>query len=277
MKVQWLFPFFLLLLLCTSADACRFWLAVGAGIDHRYIVDQLIHEPNSLKKLGETYKDGWSVGFYDHGDEIIIRGENSAHNTDDYDDAVRYIAVLEPEIIMGHLRRASSGCVEGVPNPHPFRVKYNDRTWLFGHNGGIDKSILTELIGPGFLKVHPPAVCNDNPPDSWIDSELFFLLIMKTIKEHDDEIETGITSALKKLYAAIPGKDRYLNFFLSDGKTMWVFRKGNPLYYRFDPNRKMTVIASSIPNKTQEDWIEFPEDTLAVIAPERFPQFIRLE
>ncbi|MGE0268261.1 MAG: class II glutamine amidotransferase [Candidatus Omnitrophota bacterium] len=263
--------------LSSPSEACRFWVVVGADIDHQYITNQLLREPNSLKRLGETYRDGWSVGFYDQGDEVVIRGQGAASVDQKFDDAVRYIAVLEPEIIMGHLRRASSGCVNGVSNPHPFRIKYNNKTWLFGHNGGIKKEILIDLIGSSFLNAHPPSVCNDQPPDSWIDSELYFMLIMKTIKEYDDVTEEGILAALNKLYRKIPEQDRYLNFFLSDGKTVWALRKGNTLFYRFDPRKKMTVITSSIPNQDQEDWVEFPEDTLAVIAPDQFPKFIRLK
>lgn len=277
MKIKFAALLFFFIFFSSSGEACRFWVVVGENIDHKYVTDQLIREPNSLKKLGETYRDGWSVGFYDQGDEVVIRGQGSSSDDHKFDDAVRYIAVLEPEIIMGHLRRASSGCVQGVSNPHPFRIKYNNKTWLFGHNGGIKKEILIDLIGSSFLKAHPPSVCNDHPPDSWIDSELYFMLIMKTIKEHDDVTEDGITAALNKLYGKIPEPDRYLNFFLSDGKTVWALRKGNTLFYRFDPHKKMTVIASSIPNQDHEDWVEFPEDTLAVIASDQFPTFIRLK
>lgn len=268
--------FLLTLAIClipAAAGACRFWVAVGTSIDQDYIVEQLIDAEHSLKNLGDTYSDGWSVGFYDRGDEVVIRGDEAANFNDEYDEAVRYIAVLEPPIVMGHLRRASSGCVEGVPNPHPFRIKYNGRKWLFGHNGGMRKQILIDLIGEDFLRQHPPSVCNHNPPDSWIDSELYFLLIMKTIKEYDDDVEQGIRAALHKLYTAIAEEDRYLNFFMSDGQTVWVFRKGNSLHYRFDPQTQTTVVSSTVPDKEPGDWQEFPEDTLAVIRPHSFPHF----
>lgn len=277
MKLLQTFVMIALLLIAPAASACRFWVAVGSGIDREFIVDQLITAENSLKNLGEVYQDGWSVGFYDRGDEVVIRGDEAANFNEEYDEAVRYIAVLEPEIVMGHLRRASSGCVEGVPNPHPFRITYNGRQWLFGHNGGMRKQILIDLIGEDFLARHPPAVCNDNPPDSWIDSELYFLLIMKTVKEYDDDVEQGIRAALERLYAKIEEKDRYLNFFMSDGETVWIFRKGNTLFYRFDPQTRLTVVSSSVPDAEPHDWQEFPEDTLAVIRPNAFPRFSILE
>ncbi|MCA9394325.1 MAG: class II glutamine amidotransferase [Candidatus Omnitrophica bacterium] len=262
-----------LLMIAPAASACRFWVAVGADLDREFIVDQLITAKNSLKNLGEIYPDGWSVGFYDRGDEVVIRGDEAASFNEEYDEAVRYIAVLEPEIVMGHLRRASSGCVEGVPNPHPFRITYNGRKWLFGHNGGMRKQILIDLIGEDFLARHPPAVCNQNPPESWIDSELYFLLIMKSVKEYDDDVEQGIRAAINKLYAKIEDENRYLNFFMSDGETVWIFRKGNTLFYRFDPQSRMTVVSSTVPDAEPNDWQEFPEDTLAVIRPQEFPRF----
>ncbi|MBP9854626.1 MAG: class II glutamine amidotransferase [Candidatus Omnitrophica bacterium] len=277
MKTRFIALLFFFVLIGRSSEACRFWVAVGSDNDYQYVVDQLIREPNSLKNLGETYRNGWSVGFYDHGDEIVIRGQGASKDDPKFDDAVRYVAVLKPEIIMAHLRRASSGCVEGVADPHPFRITYNNKTWLFGHNGDIKKEVLIRLIGEGFLKAHPPSVCNDHPPESWIDSELYFMLIMKTIKEYDDNVEKGIVEALKKVYAVIPEQDRYLNFFMSDGKTVWVMRKGNTLFYRFDHKKRMTVLASSIPNSDEKDWSEFPEDTLAVVEPQTFPKFISIK
>ncbi|MBZ0165965.1 MAG: class II glutamine amidotransferase, partial [Candidatus Omnitrophica bacterium] len=267
-----------LLMICpVTAQACRFWVAVGEDIDQQFIVSQLIDEKYSLKNLGGEYSDGWSVGFYDQGDEIVIRGDEASNFNQEFDDAVRYLAVLEPEIIMGHLRRASSGCVEGVPNPHPFRITYNGKKWLFGHNGGMRKQILIDLIGKDFLVKHPPAVCNQNPPESWIDSELYFMLIMKTVKEYDDDVVQGIRAALLKLYANIDEESRYLNFFMSDGETVWIFRKGNSLFYTFDPQAQMTVISSTVPEEDPDHWQEFPEDTLAVIRPGAFPQFTVLK
>ncbi len=259
------------------AEACRFWVAVGSDLDQRFITDQLIAQPNALKQLGDEYGDGWSIGFYDQGDEIIIRGDEAVNYNSEFDDAVRYASVLQPDIVMAHLRRASSGCVEGVPNPHPFKIKYNGKTWLFGHNGGMKKQILIDLIGTDFLTQFPPSVCTYDPPASWIDSELYFILIMKTIKEQDDNVEAGIAAALGKLHGVIDESRRYLNFFMSDGQTVWTYRKGNTLFYRFDPVSQMTVVSSTIPEEDAAGWTEFPEDTLAVIAPHQFPKFIRIE
>ena len=258
-------------------EACRFWVAVGDNIQNSFISNQLIDQPNSLKNLGETHSDGWSVGFYDGADEIIIRGDEASSFNQEFDDAVRYSGVLQPDIVMAHLRRASSGCVDGVPNPHPFKIKYNNRNWLFGHNGGMRKQVLIDLIGEDFLEQFPPSVCTYDPPASWIDSELYFILVMKSIKEADDDVEAGILSTLRKLYSVLPKNRRYLNFFLSDGQSVWVFRKGNTLFYKFNPDTQLTVVASSVPEADPGEWMEFPEDTLAVIAPKSFPKFIQLQ
>ena len=265
------------LLYCSTASACRFWVAVGQNISNEFITDQLISQPKSLNNLGTTYPDGWSVGFYDQGDEIIIRGDEAANFNQEFSEAVRYAGVLGPDIVMAHLRRASSGCVAGVPNPHPFKIRYNGKTWLFGHNGGMKKQILIDLIGEDFLKQFPPSVCTYDPPDSWIDSELYFMLVMKSIKEEDDNVEAGILLALRKLYQVLEEDRRYLNFFLSNGQTVWTFRKGNTLFYQFDPEKKLTVISSTVPEADEQLWTEFPENMLAVVAPNAFPQFIQVQ
>ena len=266
----------LFLLFPSLAQACRFWVAVGHQVPRDYIIRQLISEEHALKHLGKTYPDGWSVGYYDKGDDIVIRGAKAADYNEEFDDAVRYVANFQPQITMAHLRRASSGCVKGVPDPHPFRITYNGINWLFGHNGGINKKVLMDLIGKPYLKEHPPAVCTENPPDSWIDSELFFIFLMKTVQEHNDHVEEGLLAALRKLYRAVPQKDRYLNFFLTDGTRVWAFRKGNTLFYQTDKKNHVTTVASTVPEEKDGTWQEFPEDTLAVLSMDQPIRFMPL-
>lgn len=266
----------LLILLVPASEACRFWGAVGETIPQKVTVKQLLQEPQSLKFLGEKYDDGWSVGYYENSEPIIFRGVWASHKDKHYDRSVNDVAQMQAKVIFGHLRKASSGCVEGVPNPHPFERVKNGKTWTFGHNGGIRKEILTELIGAEYLKNNIPNTCTYDPPDSWVDSELYFIYLLKEIEANRFDVVAGLQEALKKLYAKIDEKNRYLNFFLSDGTTLWAFRKGNTLFYSYDEQQKISYVSSTVPGE-KESWQEFQEDTIAVLTTSEAPEFIPIQ
>lgn len=253
--------------------ACRFWAGVGTDVSHN-AVDELIRQPHSLKVLGEEYRDGWSVGYYQDQKPIVWRGALASNIDDQFDKAVASASLQSSRIVFSHLRRASSGCVTDVPNPHPFKIVKNGKTWLFGHNGGMKKQILIDLIGDDYLTENPPVVCTDDPPDTWIDSELFFIYLMKSIEEHEWSVERGIERGLLGLYQVIPEEGRYLNFFLTDGATVWAFRKGTSLFYRYDTDLKQSFISSTIPQAEQGGWREFPENEIAILKPNEKMKFI---
>jgi len=247
----------------TTANACRFWVAVGDPVKTETVVKQLLKDPFSLKSLGKEYKDGWSVGYFDGPQEIIYRSAMASDTDLAFVQMVQKAASEGSNIVYSHLRRASSGCVEGVPNPHPFIFEGNDQTWVFGHNGGIKKDILIQLIGDDYLNEHQPKVCNYNPPDSWIDSELYFIYLMKNIEEANWNVEAGLINGLHAIFEQVDDEDRYLNFFLSDSKTVWAFRKGNTLFY-YD-SEDISIVSSSVPTKDQLGWNKFPDYQIAVL------------
>ncbi len=245
-----------------EAHACRFWCAIGDKVPARFVNSQLLEAPNSLKQLGEEYQDGWAVGYYSKKEPFIARGAETSLTDLNYDQAVRETAAVEADIIIGHLRRASSGCVEGVPNPHPFIREKMGKTWIFGHNGGMKKQILIDLIGEEYLTKNKPEVCDHAPPKSWIDSELYFIYLLKMIEQSRGDVEQGINAALSQLYAILGEGRRYLNFFLSDGMSIWAFRKGTSLYYLMDDKLDIAAVTSTVPDD-KYNWVEFPNNTLA--------------
>lgn len=247
--------------------ACRFWCALGENQPQKIMVKQLLQSPHSLKILGKEYSNGWSVGYYREGEPVIYRGSDASNIDHNFDKAVHDVAQNLSHIIFSHLRRASSGCVEGVPNPHPFQRTMGGKHWIFGHNGGIKKQLLIDLIGKEYLETHSPTTCAFDPPDSWIDSELYFIFLLKNIEENAFDVNEGLKKGLAKLYEAIGEKNKYLNFFLSDGKTLWAFRKGNTLFYHDDQKEGVTIISSTIPDDNEKEWQAFPEDTIAEVNP----------
>ena len=99
---------------------------------------------------------------------------------------------------------------------------------------------------------------------------------MKKIEEHEFNVEAGLIDALIVLYRMLPNDRRKLNFFLSDGKTVWVFRKGTSLFYAQDHELGLWAVASMFPGERKGPWEVFPEDRLAIITAKEEIRFISL-
>ena len=267
------------ILLFTSSNVfaeCRFYAAISQTIASENIQNHLLKMPNSLKFLGRDYDNGWSVGFYTDKDIAIFRGIPASVDDQQYDAAVFEAASKIPKIVVGHLREASSGCVEGVANPHPFRRELDGRTWLFGHNGTIKKKILIELIGQDYLNAHPPTACADNPPDSWIDSELYFIFLLKKIEKNPTNVEAAIQEGLDELHTAMGNARKALNFFLTDGQSIWAYREGPTLYYLYQPETQFSAVASTPPEADWKDWMDVGNEHLVVLKPAEPPKIVSM-
>ena len=128
-------------------------------------------------------------------------------------------------------------------NAHPFL--YED--WIFEHNGGIDSKELINYLSTDIK----------NQLTSETDSEVFFFLIMQYLKETGE-----ISKAIKKTIEIVKKYPyRGLNFILSNGKELYVFRNVSPeckdkieyycLHYLIQENK---IIISSDP-LTKDNWI----------------------
>jgi len=228
------------------------------------IVKDLLSSANSLKSLARSNRDGWGIGYYENGEIFILKGAKSAEKDSQYDKAVGKLSKANTNIAVAHVRKAISGCM-GVANPHPFQRNKGGKNWLFGHNGIIGKDQLISIIGDEYLKNNPPQTCADNPPNSWVGSELYFILLLKNIEENNWDVEEGLRKALNMLLNKFPGPLRGFNFFLTDGETIWAFRKGRPLYYYTHPESQYSIVASMFPEETQDNWVEVPEGTLVIM------------
>ena len=244
-----------------NSQASRFWAAISEELPESIPIKGLLESPNSLSALSKINPDGWGIGYYDKKGAMLLKGTLAAYQDEGYKDAVLKIAPLKPSIIVAHIRKAASGC-SGTINPHPFERNKNGKDWFFGHNGSLDKEILMDLIGKGYLSKNPPDACTDNPPDSWVDSELYFIFLLKNIEESSWNVEAGIKNAINKLEPKITDKGSAFNFFLTDGEAIWFFSKGRSLYYYWDENSKSTVVASMYTTQNMGGWIEVPDNNI---------------
>ncbi len=243
---------------------CRLWGAISNDFPDSAIYNDLVGYPYSLKNLTHVVNsDGWGIGHYDNfGDSVSIsRGSLRAYYDSLYDIHVNDLELSGPKIVVAHVRNCVSGCCchecDSIPNPHPYRFEKNNRSWTFAHNGLIRKSLLYDLIGENYLLNNPPTgsgipECDPSDTSLIVDSELYFIYLLKKIEESNWDVQNGIIAAVITIY--IYSQQASLNFLLSDGENLWAFKKGWSLFYLYDPNNNYSAAASYIPSLGPGLW-----------------------
>lgn len=244
---------------------------------------------NGLQSQSSANPDGWGVVEYekkskhlissnidsnDQTDGLIWRDINSATYTfpdftNLFDNVQNRISntgqvprTLYPHIIIGHVRKASSGTPVNIVDPHPFIFETPERDYSFVHNGGVDYNTVDGLINdvdPEWLGTHTLVSATTQYPNG-VDSEHLFIYIMLMINHHNGNIIEGIQEAVHNLVAenAISNSSA-INFILSDGVDLYAYKKvqdpvhdtTHTLYYFFGTtaqNKCFSAVMSQFPN-----------------------------
>ncbi len=266
------------------AVACRFWALVGEEYPENLIADHLTAGTVSLRSLSQLNPDGWGIGCFPPGGgevplnrPLVRRGGPPADHLTfrEFDVAVEELRSIAPGAAIAHLRKCTaSHC--GVPDPHPFQ---RDGV-LFAHNGRMSDSLMVELLtadDPNYLESHPPEYV-----DEYIDSELYFLYLLKGVAEHPDlEISEALRSAVAELALLT---DTRLNFVLTAGDTLLALRHAphdltDPVYYypAIGAPSPFWVVASQPLGSNTIAWFPIPARTLAVFVPDQMPAFLPVD
>ncbi len=282
----------------TEEHACRFWALVGSGYPDTLITDHLRDgmlgtAENSLKFLGQFNYDGWGIASFLRDElevplnrPLIRRGGPSSYdpNDPDYDLAVDELDALEPQAVLAHVRLGSSGH-SGIPDPHPFQHE----GIVFAHNGTIPESLLEDLLTADeedFFEKHPPDYKEGYVGTGYIDSELYFLFLLKYERDHPSlsRIE-ALQGAIGQLAQQAYGR---LNFVMTAGDTLFALRHANN--DAWDPVRYAPALASA-PAEASPYWVvasqafgsgdltwtEIPAKSLGVFVPGEQPAFYEIE
>jgi glutamine amidotransferase class II-like protein/putative metal-binding protein len=262
-----------MLILSGTSLACRMYGVISNDLPNGLLQNHLVDAPNSLWELSHDQLDGWGIAYYpDYADPALIeRGATRAYNDSNYDTVVEDINDSEPKITVAHIRTCTSGCCDHandtVANPHPFYRNKNGKMWTFTHNGGVSKTRMDDLLGD-YLIANPPngsdiPACNPENPDLVVDSELYFLFVLKKIEENGWHAVNGIVEAVTSMIDA--GEGGGINFIMSDGTTVWGFRKGNTLSYSYDAANGYSAVASQPTSSDGAGWTTMIDYQLVVL------------
>lgn len=267
--------------------ACRFWGLIGVPPPDTTVVDQLVTGTYSLATLAASNPNGWSITYYSPAltalglerPQILRGGPPANHEYDPrFSQAVDEMLALAPVCALAHIRAASSGHAD-VPDPHPFRRG----DIVFAHNGTLDRTTLELLLtedDPKYLDTHPP-----DYTDSYIDSELFFLYLLKLREQGIDRgdgirrfgMADVISEAVLRTYAA--GAIRTAaNCLVTAGDTLFALRFDLSDSERYKVRCKQLpqawVVASEPVGSDTTGWKWIPPKTLGTFLPLQQPQFV---
>ena len=183
------------------------------------------------------HKDGWGLACFQNGVlKVHTRDAGCASEASKYYGAGWKIAKLNIErtpgqflIVMGHLRRARSQGTIAQKFSHPFIGERDGTTWAFQHNGSLVK---------------------DSGDSEKIDSQILFHTILGSLDGSSQEDVARATAAARELAIDNYGGFTSLNFMLSDGQALYVYRdfETNGQYYTlYMDHLGELVIAASEP------------------------------
>ena len=175
-------------------------------------------------------ESGWGIGFY-AGDEVLHKKRPARPG--ELVDWQNIAGDVRSDCAVLHLRQPTVGDFR-AENAHPFRM----RSWLFAHQGTIGhfdamRSNLAEMI-PDFLRRNIRGQT---------DSEYLFHAILALLHDagqldnpdiNEARALTAISAAVtlvERLAAEVGSADNSLSFILTNGRSMYALRHGDPLIY----------------------------------------------
>jgi predicted glutamine amidotransferase len=260
-----------------SPHNCRLWGIVSGRAPASAILDQLLCLPQSLDSLSLRNPHGWGIAYYADttGVPVVARGELPAYADSLFDSAAIQAAGISPRVAVAHIRYCTSGLCN-IPNPHPFLREKNSRHWLFAHNGTIDKGVLLSLIRPEYLAANP--VQYGANISEWIDSDLYQIYILQTLEDHQWQMKPALGHVIQQIRTASQSWYNQLNFFLTDGTSLWAYCEGNTLYYTSaNGDSAYSAVASQYPGSVQGDWIQLVDGQLVTLKPDVAPELENIE
>jgi len=163
---------------------------------------------SGLKAGATDNPDGWGVAWYnEYGTQVI----KEARPVDQSRLARSFLEDLgaRSRTFVSHIRLATTGEADYV-NTHPFYRKFDDKTWVFAHNGTMDTEQLSFPHGE-FI------------PIGTTDSELIFCSLLSWLKHH--ELRLADRDEFILLHEKLGEINRFgeLNLIFSDGNRLFAY------------------------------------------------------
>jgi len=205
--------------------------------------------------------DGWGIAVFREDEPIIEKAPKKAEEDKIFE---KLACTLWGKILIAHFRNATSG-KNTKENTHPFKID----NWVFAHNGTIaNKKGLEKYIVPSLKE----RIKGDT------DSERYFALILSQFKRDGIHSDSEVNDLFASLNASIQivrnniGGNG-LNFLLSNGKLLFAYKNGRPLYYLIrNPENTPEELLESAETGTLLRWKKTAGEKAIIIGSERVTQ-----
>lgn len=160
------------------------------------------------------HKDGWGIVAYRKKRPIFLeKSYKDAYCDPKYGKSVSELVKQDPDIIIGHLRKASIGA-KSIENVQPFVFKNHS----FCQNGTIFRSRDISL-----------SVKYEKVIQGTTDSERLFSYILQFLGDDAKANSLSVRSAIREAVAHIRKNFDFtaMNVVFSDGKAVWALREVN--------------------------------------------------
>ncbi len=230
-----------------------------------------------LKEHSNRNYQGWGYAHYSMNKWIVEKEPIMAMTSEKVGKIITNPLMFEGKMFISHIRYASVGR-KTIENTHPFMRELFSKNWIFAHNGHLNKKKMLEDMKKGFLQTS----LESYQPKDESDLELAFCIIMEEMRKLGKKAtDREIIDKLNEITGRIAEYGSF-NFLLSDGEKMYVYSKGNRLYYverkppyteaikseskevelLMKPVEEKAIVIATVPLTRNEKWIPFKNNTI---------------
>ena len=135
-----------------------------------------------LKKHSVRNYHGWGYAYYCKNKWTVEKEPIMAMTSEKVGKIITNPQMFEGKMFISHIRYASVG-KQIIENTHPFMRKLFGKTWVFAHNGHLNKGKMLEDMQKGILRTS----LENYQPEGESDSELAFCVIMEEMRKIGNE------------------------------------------------------------------------------------------
>ena len=103
-----------------------------------------------LKEHSVRNYHGWGYAYFNDNEWTIAKEPIMALKSEKVGEILTNPLMFEGKMFISHIRYASEGN-QTIENTHPFMRELFGKTWIFAHNGHLNKRKMLEDMQKGFL------------------------------------------------------------------------------------------------------------------------------
>ncbi len=103
-----------------------------------------------LKEHSVRNYHGWGYAYFNDNKWTIAKEPIMALKSEKVGEILTNPLMFEGKMFISHIRYASE-CNQTIENTHPFMKELFGKTWIFAHNGHLNKRKMLEDMQKGFL------------------------------------------------------------------------------------------------------------------------------